>query len=333
MYFNKNYNILNLSLLIILFLSFFLSLSVNNINSSLEFFAEGVFYNSDLSKEIIFYDIKLPRTILGVLTGATLGLCGAAIQGLFRNPLAEPGIIGVSSTASLGSVIVLYFGLTGAYSFLLPFGGLVGAFIAVITIFILAGKNSSTLTLILSGVAINAFAASMTSLFLNLAPSPYAALEIIFWILGSIADRDFGDILIALPLIFGGWILLLGVGKGLDALTLGEDIAKSLGINTKLLKIKIILSTALSVGATVSITGGISFVGLIVPHLIRPLVKYEPSKILFPSAIGGAIIVLLSDILVRLIPTNIELKLGVITAIIGAPFFLYLILYNKRNLH
>ena len=180
MYFNKNYNILNLSLLIILFLSFFLSLSVNNINSSLEFFAEGVFYNSDLSKEIIFYDIKLPRTILGVLTGATLGLCGAAIQGLFRNPLAEPGLIGVSSTASLGSVIVLYFGLTGAYSFLLPFGGLVGAFIAVITIFILAGKNSSTLTLILSGVAINAFAASMTSLFLNLAPSPYAALEIIF---------------------------------------------------------------------------------------------------------------------------------------------------------
>ncbi len=333
MYFNKIYNILNLSLVIILFLSFFLSLSVNNINSSLEFFAEGVFYNSDLSKEIIFYDIKLPRTILGVLTGATLGLCGAAIQGLFRNPLAEPGIIGVSSTASLGSVIVLYFGFTGAYSFLLPFGGLVGAFVAVITIFILAGKNSSTLTLILSGVAINAFAASMTSLFLNLAPSPYAALEIIFWILGSIADRDFGDILLALPLIFGGWILLLGVGKGLDALTLGEDIAKSLGINIKLLKIKIILSTALSVGATVSITGGISFVGLIVPHLIRPLVKHEPSKILFPSAIGGAIIVLLSDILVRLIPTNIELKLGVITAIIGAPFFLYLILYNKRNLH
>ncbi len=292
----------------------------------------GMFDQEPSAASVIMREIRLPRAILGVMAGATLGMAGAALQGLLRNPLASPGVMGVSASAGLGAVVVFYFGLSEAFSLVLPLGGMAGALLAVVLIYVLAGRDSSILTLILAGAAINAFAAALTSLALNLAPSPFAALEIVFWLLGSLADRSFEHIATVGPVMAAGWLLMLGVGRPLDALTLGEDTARSLGVNLDALRLRIILGTALSVGAVVSVTGGIGFVGLVVPHLLRPFVGYRPGRLLWLSALGGAVLVQAADIVVRLIHVGPSLKLGVVTALVGAPFFLYLILKTRRDM-
>ena len=279
---------------------------------------------------IVLTEIRLPRALLAVLVGATLGLTGAVLQGLLRNPLAEPGLIGVSSAAGLGSVLSFYTGLGSAFALAVPFGGMAGALLAVVVVFLLAGRDASVLTLILAGVAMSSFASALTALALNFSPNPFAALEIVFWLLGSLADRSFDHLYLAAPVVLLGWLLLLGVGRPLDALTLGEDTAQSMGFDLARLRARIIFGTALSVGAAVSVTGGIAFVGLVVPHLLRPLVGYQPSQLLPVSALGGAALLLAADIAVRLISPGPELKLGVLTALIGAPFFLYLILKTRR---
>ena len=280
---------------------------------------------------IILYELRLPRAFLGMIVGATLGLCGAGLQGLLRNPLAEPGLVGASSGAALGAVIVFYFGL-GSSAFFLPAGGLIGAITALALLYLLAGKDPNIMTLILSGVAINAFAGALTSLALNLAPSPFAALEIVFWLLGSLEGRSADHILFGVPPIALGLALVASTGRALDALTLGEDTAQSLGFNVTATKLKVIGGTGLAVGAAVSITGMIGFVGLVVPHLLRPFVGQQPSQLLLPSALGGATLTLIADVLVRLPSAAPELKIGVVTAIIGAPFFLFLILKTRRDL-
>lgn len=280
---------------------------------------------------IILAEIRLPRTLLGLIVGATLGLSGAALQGLLRNPLAEPGIMGVSTSASLGSVIVFYFGLSAQFALALPLGGIVGALASVGLLYLLAGRDSSVVTLVLAGVAISSFAAALSALALNLAPSPYAALEIVSWLLGSLADRSMEHVWLTLPLTVLGWSLLLLSGPALNALSLGEDTAASLGISLNIAKLQVILGTALAVGAAVSVTGGISFVGLVVPHLLRPLVGHEPKRLLLASALGGAALLVAADIVVRIAPGPIELKLGVVTALLGAPFFLHLIYRTRRR--
>ena len=279
---------------------------------------------------IILFEVRLPRTLLGLIVGATLGLSGAALQGLLRNPLAEPGLVGTSSGAALGAVIVFYFAIGGTSGFLVPFGGMAGALLALVVLYALTGRDSNIMTLILAGVAINSFAGAMTSLALNLAPSPFAALEIVFWMLGSLADRSLQHVQIALPLTLVGWALLLSTGRPLDALTLGEDTAASLGYNRAWVRARVIGGTGLAVGAAVSVTGVIGFVGLVVPHLLRPLVGHRPSRLLIPSALAGALLTLVADMGVRLMPFGPELKLGVVTSIIGAPFFLYLLLRSRR---
>jgi iron complex transport system permease protein len=279
---------------------------------------------------IILFEVRLPRTLLGLIVGATLGLSGAALQGLLRNPLAEPGLVGTSSGAALGAVIVFYFAIGGTSGFLVPFGGMAGALLALVVLYALTGRDSNIMTLILAGVAINSFAGAMTSLALNLAPSPFAALEIVFWMLGSLADRSMEHVQIALPLTLVGWALLLSTGRPLDALTLGEDTAASLGYNRAWVRARVIGGTGLAVGAAVSVTGVIGFVGLVVPHLMRPLVGHRPSRLLIPSALAGALLTLVADMGVRLMPFGPELKLGVVTSIIGAPFFLYLLLRSRR---
>jgi iron complex transport system permease protein len=284
------------------------------------------------TEALILGEIRVPRAILAALVGAALGGAGAAMQGLLRNPLAEPGILGVSASAGLGAVVVLYFGLTQVFAFALPIGGMAGALVAVLLTFVLSGRDASILTLILAGVALNTFAAALTSLALNLAPSPYAALEIVFWLLGSLADRSFDHVAIALPLMALGGALFIGTGRALNALSLGEDVARSLGINLRLVRARLILGTALAVGAAVSVSGTIGFVGLVVPHLLRPLVGHEPGRLLLPSALGGAALVLAADIATRLIPVEPDLQLGVVTAIVGAPFFLYLLLHLRRTM-
>jgi len=274
---------------------------------------------------MILVELRLPRALLGALVGASLGLAGAALQGLMRNPLAEPGIIGVSGTAALGAVMVFYFGLAGSMSLALPLGGIAGALVATFLLYVLAGRGAGTMTLILAGVAINSFAGALTALALNLSPNPYAALEIVFWLLGSLADRSLAHVALVLPPMLVGWALLLASARALDALTLGEDTAHSLGVDLRRLRWQLVGGAGLSVGSAVAVTGAIGFVGFVVPHLLRPLTGYRPGRLLLASALGGAALTLAADIAVRLIPTRPELKLGVVTAIIGAPFLFSLI--------
>ena len=280
---------------------------------------------------LILGEIRLPRAILAVLIGASLGLSGAALQGLLRNPLADPGIIGVSNTAALGVVLVLYFGVSQFAAWTLPAAGMIGAGVAVVGILMLAGRGSSVLTVILAGVAVNAFAGALTTLAINLAPSPFAIVEIVFWLLGSLADRSFDHVWLALPFTLIGWVLLFTTRRALDAMTLGEDTATSLGFSLDRVRLRVVIGAACCVGAGVAVAGAIGFVGLVIPHLLRPFVGHEPGRLLLPSALGGALLLLAADTAIRLTTTGAELKLGVVTALIGAPFFLHLIVRTRQS--
>ena len=280
---------------------------------------------------LIFSEIRMPRAVLATVIGVTLGLAGAALQGYLRNPLAEPGLVGASATAALGAVLMLYTGASTWFAMALPVGGIAGAMVGLALVTLLAGSGSGTLTLILAGVAVNTLAAALTSLTLNLAPSPYAALEIIFWLLGSLQDRSYEHVRVALPFMLVGWVLLLQLGRALDALSIGEEAAASLGFRLPRLRLLLLLGVGLSVGAAVAVSGAIGFIGLVVPHLLRPLVGHRPGVLLPASALGGAALTLAADIGVRLLPTASELKLGVLTALIGSPFFLYLIVSMRRS--
>jgi iron complex transport system permease protein len=288
-------------------------------------------FNSDPhSASVILWQLRLPRLLLGIMVGASLGLSGAVLQGLLRNPLAEPSLLGVSSGAALGAVIVFYFSLGGALA--LPLGGMLGALTALGLIYLLAGRRPDALTIILAGVAINAFSSALTSLALNLAPNPYAALEIVFWLLGSLADRGLDQFWLALPPTLLGWLLLASCARALDALTLGEDTAHSLGFRPGWVQLRAISGSALVVGAAVAVTGIIGFVGLVVPHLLRPWVQHRPGRLLLPSALGGAALLTAADCLARWLAPGQELHLGVVTALLGAPFFLYLLMqYRNRS--
>lgn len=274
---------------------------------------------------LVMQDIRLPRAVLGLLVGAALGLSGAAMQGFLRNPLAEPGLIGVSSTAALGAVLALQTGLATAFALALPLAALTGAGVSVLLILLLAGPRGGALSLILAGIAISALAGALTSLVLNLSPNPFAAMEIVYWMMGSLADRSMVHVWLAAPFMVLGMAVLLATGRSLDALTLGEDAAQSLGVDLNRLRLMVILGTAAAVGASVAVAGAVGFVGLVIPHLLRPLVGGRPSLLLPASAFGGAAMLLAADIAVRVIAPDQDLKLGVLTALVGAPFFLHLI--------
>lgn len=298
-------------------------------------FADGMralFSGEAAEMTLIMREIRLPRAILGFAVGATLGLSGAVLQGYLRNPLAEPGLLGVSASASLGAVLAIYTGLSASFALALPLFALIGAVLAVIVVRAMAGSGGGTLTIILAGVAVTAFAGAMTSLALNLSPNPFAALEIVFWMLGSLTDRSMVHVWLALPFMLVGWLMLAMTGRALDALTLGADAATSLGIDMKRVRFLAIFGTAASVGAATAVTGAIGFVGLVVPHLLRPLVGSVPSRLLPASALGGAIMLLSADILVRVIAPERDLKLGVLTALVGAPFFLWLVWRARRTM-
>jgi iron complex transport system permease protein len=292
----------------------------------------SLFGGDNEAARLVMQEIRLPRAILGLMIGATLGLTGAVLQGFLRNPLADPGVIGVSGSASLGAVVALYTGLSAAFALALPLMAIAGAVIAVLLLQALAGRTSSVLTLILAGVAISSLAGALTTLALNLSPNPFAALEIMFWMLGSLTDRSMVHVALAAPFMLAGWALLALLGRGLDALTLGEDAAASMGIDLRRLQWLMILGTALSVGAATAVAGAIGFVGLVVPHLLRPLIGNLPSRLLLSSALGGASLLLAADVAVRLVAPARDLKLGVLTAIIGAPFFFWLVLKSRRAL-
>lgn len=274
---------------------------------------------------LVMQEIRLPRAILGLLVGGVLGLSGAAMQGFLRNPLAEPGLIGVSSSAALGAVISLQTGLAAAFALALPLAALTGAALSVLLILALAGPRGGALSLILAGIAISALTGAGTQLVLNLSANPFAVMEIVYWMMGSLADRSMTHVWIAAPFMLAGSLMLLSTGRALDALTLGEDAAQSMGISLRRLRLLIILGTASAIGASVAVAGAIGFVGLVIPHLLRPLTGGQPSRLLPAAMLGGAAMLLAADIAVRLIAPDQDLKLGVLTALIGAPFFLHLL--------
>ncbi|WP_217430251.1 FecCD family ABC transporter permease [Sphingomonas bacterium] len=290
---------------------------------------EGLFAPKPNLGWLILADLRLPRTLLGLMVGATLGLSGAVLQGLLRNPLAEPGTLGVSAGASLGAVIAIYFGLSHVFSLAAPVLGIIFA-LAVGALTFTVGRGG-TLTMILAGAAVSGLAGAGLSLALNFAPSPYAAYEITTWLMGSLADRDSAQLALAAPFMLIGWLCLAATARSLDALTLGETQALSLGIDLGRTRLLALIGTAMAVGAATATTGAIGFIGLVAPHLVRPFVGHQPSRVLLPSALFGAILLVAADVGTRLIPTSQELKLGVLTSIVGTPFFFWLVLKLRRT--
>ena len=286
---------------------------------------------SELDRTIV-WDIRLPRALLAVLIGVALGLAGAAMQGLLRNPLAAPCLFGAPQAAAFGAVSVISLGLVDVLSYALPVAAIAGAFLSVLLLVVVAGRNASLLLLILAGLAVSALAGAATALAMNLAPNPFAALEIAFWLLGSLEDRSMRHVAMALPFIALGSALLLWNGAAYRALTLGEDVAQSLGVDVARLRMMVVVCVALSVGASVAVAGAIGFIGLVAPHLVRPLVGHDPQRLLAPAALAGACLLLAADIAVRIIPATTDIKVGVLTTLIGVPFFLVLIARERRSL-
>ncbi len=268
----------------------------------------------------IVWELRVPRATLGLLIGGVLGLSGAVLQGWLRNPLAEPGVIGVSACAGFAAVCAFYSGLAAAFVLALPLAGIAGAGIAVALLMGAVRSGTGTVSLLLMGVAINAIAAALISLVLAMSPNPFAYQEISLWLAGSIVDRDLRYLAIAAPFMIAGAAIVLGAGRWLDALSLGEDTARSLGVETKSLGLRLTLGVGLMVGAATSVAGVIGFVGLIAPHVVRARVDFRPGATLVPSMLVGAALVLIADIAVRLLPTAYELQLGVFTSLVGAPF-------------
>lgn len=291
----------------------------------------GLFAGGGEAATIIMREIRLPRALLGLAIGFTLGLSGAVLQGFLRNPLAEPGIIGVSAMAAFGAVLIFYSGLAGASLYALPAGALLGALVAVLILMALAARSGSTLTLILAGVALSSLSGALTALVLNLSPNPFASYEIIFWLLGSLKDRSMQHVWLAVPLMAAGWLLIALTARAIDALSLGEEAAASLGVHMARTRFFIVGGVALGVGAATAVSGTIGFIGLVVPHLIRPLTSRLPSRLLLPAGLGGAALLLTADIAVRVILPAGELNVGVLTALIGAPFFLWLVVRSRRE--
>ena len=320
---------LNLLLAVAVAGLFLMSLLVGPAHLGMAESLRGFMAGGSEATAIILRDIRLPRALLGLVTGASLGLSGAVLQGLLRNPLADPGLIGVSASASLGAVIAFYSGLAALSPLVMPLGALLGGALAVVILLAVAGRGSSTLTLILAGVALSSLAGALISLALNLSRNPFAAYEISFWLLGSLKDRSMNHVYMVLPLMAAGWTLMALSARALDALSLGEEAAQGMGVNLRRLRLLVIAGVALATGAATAVTGMIGFIGLVVPHLVRPFTSGLPSAVLLPSALGGAALLTAADVFTRLLVTNVELNVGVVTALIGAPFFFWLVFRSQ----
>ena len=281
---------------------------------------------------VIVAEIRLPRTLLALVVGAAMGLSGAALQGLLRNPLVDPGLIGVSQGAALGAATVFYFNLFAGLGVLAtPIAGLCGAAITLFILFGLSGSIARPGIIIMAGLALSMLTGALLAMVLNFAPNPYAMQELVFWLLGSVANRGLDHLQVLIPAFVAGSVLIWSQHRLLLGLSLGDQVAQSMGLSVSRGSRLIILGTALLTGSAVAVAGNIGFVGLLVPHVLRPLVNYRPDRLLLPSAISGAIVVCVADILVRLLPPERELKLGVLTALVGAPFFIWLVWKERQR--
>jgi iron complex transport system permease protein len=295
-------------------------------------FPISAWLDGEPAARLILTELRLPRIALGFLVGAALGISGAGLQGYFRNPLADPGVIGVSASAGLGAVTALYFGLASLSALALPVMAIAGAALGGTTLLLIAGRGATATTLILSGVAVGALANALVALAMNFSSNPWALSEIAYWLMGSLANTSWTDVQLAAPLIGLGGVIIWSTRRDLDALTMGEETARSMGVNLSSVQIRLIAGTALAVGAAVAVAGAIGFVGLVVPHLLRRFVGHEPARLIIPSALGGGALLVLADAATRsLSGDGVALYLGVTTALLGVPFFFHLVRSSARQ--
>ena len=291
----------------------------------------ALFGGAEASDRLVVWQIRLPRAIAAYIVGAALGISGAALQGLLRNPLAEPGVLGVSASASLMATFALYYGIASITPWALPIAAIIGALTATALITIAALRTQSVVTLILIGVGLSSFAGAAMSLLMNLAPNPFSLSDMINWMLGSVANRSFDEITLAAPFILAGGAILFATRRGLSALTLGEEAAAGIGLNLRRQQIFTVVGAGLATGGAVALAGAIGFVGIVAPHIIRPFVGHDPARSLVPSALFSGLILVVADIFVRLMPTSAELKLGVVAALIGAPAFVWIAMQRRTR--
>ena len=301
-----------------------LSLLLGSVALPLDRVLSAIAFAGTPGDQLVIWDIRLPRSLAAALVGAALGMSGAALQGLLRNPLAEPGILGVSATAALCASVTLYFGLAASGPFVLPTAAVAGALLATFLVAAAALSTQSVVTLILIGVGLSSFSGALMALLMNLSPNPFNLADLVNWTLGTVANRSMQDLAFAAPLAAIGMGLLWITRRGLLALTLGEESAAGLGVDLKKQRLAVIVGAGLATGASVALAGAIGFVGIVAPHLVRPFVRYDASRLLVPSALLGALLLVLADIGVRVIPTDAELRLGVVAALIGAPVFIWI---------
>src|SRR5882724_4414059 len=280
-----------------------ISLGVGPVRLSPLSVVEALFGGGSDVSQVIVREIRLPRTILALAIGAILGLSGASLQGLLRNPLASPSLFGAPQSAAFGAVLVIALGLADVRSYALPVVAIIAAFGSVFALLTIAGRNAGLLILILAGLAISSLAGAATALLMNLSSNPFVVLEIAFWLLGSLEDRSFQHVFLALPFIIAGAIVLFSQRNAFRALSLGEETAQSLGVDVGRLRLFVISGVALGVGGAVAVSGAIGFIGLVGPHLMRPLIGHDPARLLAPSALTGSALLLSADIAVRIIPS------------------------------
>lgn len=294
--------------------------------------AWGTAYSNLLEyQQLVVWDLRLPRTVLALLVGAILAQCGAVMQGLFRNPLADPGIIGASSGAALAAAVAIIFLPAWMASVGIPLAAFFGALATTLLVFKLAQseKGTSVIMLLLAGVAVAAFGGAVMG-FLNVIANDQALRDITLWQMGSVAHASNGSLLLCLlVLLFNGWYYQRHA-QCLNALLLGEAEARHLGIDIERLKIKLIAVTTMGVGVTVAVAGMIGFIGLVIPHLIRMLTGPDHRSLLPLSALLGALLLLFADIAARLMMAPSELPVGLLTAVIGAPFFALLLIKQRK---
>ena len=286
----------------------------------------------EAADQLVVLHIRLPRALTAFAVGAALGASGAALQGLLRNPLAEPGVLGVSAVASLGATGALYYGYTAVSAWAMPTAAIAGALAGTGLIAVAALRTASAVTLILIGVGLSSFAGAAMNLLMNLAPNPFSLADMVNWMLGSVANRSFQDLAFAAPFLVAGLGILFAARRGLSALTLGEEAASGVGLNLRQQRLLVVLGTGLATGAAVALAGVIGFVGIVAPHIVRPMVNHDPARSLLPSALLAGLILVVADIGVRLVPTVSELKLGVVAALIGAPAFIWIAM-QRRSVH
>ena len=307
-----------------LLLALLLSVTLGSVSLPIDRLLATLAFQGSEGDELVVWQIRLPRALAAAMVGAALGMSGAALQGLLRNPLAEPGILGVSATAALFATFVLYFGFATAGPLVLPLAAVAGALLATLVVALAAIRTRSVVTLILIGVGLSSFSAAIMALLMNLAPNPFSLADMVNWMLGTVDNRSFADLSFAAPFMIAGAVILLISRRGLSALSLGDEAAEGLGLDLRRQRLAVIIGAGLATGAAVSLAGAIGFVGIVAPHLVRPFLRYDPARLLVPSALLGGLILLLADIGVRILPTDSELKLGVVASLLGAPIFIWI---------